>query len=159
MGDSVSRYCALAFVAMAAAGVAAGCTNALWMRKIPAQHRGSVFGMTGMLSQVTLAIIVMGGGLVCDHLLRPALAQGGFLALNVGEWFDAGKRGPVALLFVGSGMLGLLICLGSIASHKLRRLDLLVPDHDAGSQRDTGHSAAAGSSHGGAGMAAAQPAE
>lgn len=140
MNDSVSRYCALAFIAVAAAGVAEGCANALWMRKIPAQHRGSVFAGAGMLSQITLTIMVMGGGLVIDHVLQPSLAPGGFLAPHAGEWFDAGKRGPVALLFVASGMLGLLLCMASLASKKLRRLDLLVPDHDG----DAGHVPAAG---------------
>lgn len=131
MGDSVTRYCVLAFVAMAAAGMSEGCINALWMRKVPAQHRGSVFAMDGMLSQITLTVTVMGGGFVIDHALQPSLVHGGFLAQYVGEWFDSGKRGPVALLFFGSGMLGMLICMVSWAHKRLRRIDLLIPDHDA----------------------------
>ena len=147
-GDSVIRYGGLAFVAMAAAGLAEGCTNALWMRKIPEQHRGSVFAATEMLSQITLTTMMLGGAFVVDHFLRPSLSEGGFLAPHVGEWFDAGKRGPVALLFVGSGMLGLFICMGSLASKRLRRLDLLVPDHDVANwQGDAGRAAAPDSHH------------
>jgi diaminobutyrate-2-oxoglutarate transaminase len=158
MGDSVIGYGSLAFATAAAAGVAEGCISALWMRKVPAQHLGSVIAVSGMLSQLTLMMMMMGGGLAIDQVLRPSLAPGGFLAQHVGEWFDAGKRGPVALLFVGSGLLGLLICIGCLASRKLRQLDLLVPDHDAGSERsEAGPAAADGSKHVGGGRVAPQP--
>jgi MFS family permease len=136
IADSMSGYCLLAFLAMAAAGVAEGCSNALWMRKIPTENRGSVFALISMLCLMTLSAVMMGGGFCIDRVLGPSLAPGGFLALHIGGWFDTGKRGPVALLFVASGALGLLICVSTLVNRRLRQLDLLVLDSIDGSERN-----------------------
>ena len=126
--DVVVAYCALAFMAIAAAGVAEGCANALWMRKTELESRGSVFALTGTLSLLTLSIVMMGGGFIVDRVLEPSFTSGGFLEQYLGGWFGTGKRAPIALLFAVSGTLGLLMCSAMLANRKLRQLDVLVPD-------------------------------
>ncbi|WP_186029624.1 MFS transporter [Burkholderia gladioli] len=126
---STLGYCVFAFTALASGSVAEGCVKAMWMSKVPPRYHGSVFSLVAMFLLAAASLTLLGGGLLVDHVLDPALSAGGSLAgTAVGDWLGVGKGRGVALLFVISGVAGALWCLVTLASARMRRLDSLVPD-------------------------------
>ncbi|WP_025101935.1 MFS transporter [Burkholderia sp. A1] len=127
--NSTLGYCVFAFTALASGSVAEGCVKAMWMSKVPPRYHGSVFSLVAMFLLAAASLTLLGGGLLVDHVLDPALSAGGSLAgTAVGDWLGVGKGRGVALLFVISGVAGALWCLVTLASARMRRLDSLVPD-------------------------------
>lgn len=124
-------YGLLTFLAIAAACLAEGASSTLWMRKVPVSHKASIFALIGVTTVVAKAGALLGGGLLVDHLLEPAMAAGGTLAQVLGPWLGVGKGRGVALLFVASGCIGLALCLAVLTQRRVRRIDLLSPDGDA----------------------------
>jgi diaminobutyrate-2-oxoglutarate transaminase len=129
--SSTTAYCAVVFVAIAAASVADGGVSALWMRKIPTGSRASVFALISMLIIAATSIAIFGGGLIVDHWFQPALEPGGRFAESIGGWLGVGKGRGVALLFVVAGAVSVLLCLGTLVYRPMRRLDRLVRDEDS----------------------------
>ncbi|MDN3222035.1 MFS transporter [Pseudomonas nunensis] len=129
--SSTTAYCAVVFVAIAAASVADGGVSALWMRKIPTGSRASVFALISMLIIAATSIAIFGGGLIVDHWFQPALEPGGRFVESIGGWLGIGKGRGVALLFVVAGAVSVLLCLGTLVYRPMRRLDRLVRDEDS----------------------------
>lgn len=129
--SSTTAYCAVVFVAIAAASVADGGVSALWMRKIPTGSRASVFALISMLIIAATSIAIFGGGLIVDHWFQPALEPGGRFVESIGGWLGVGKGRGVALLFVVAGAVSVLLCLGTLIYRPMRRLDRLVRDEDS----------------------------
>jgi MFS family permease len=125
---SLALLCAVAFVALFAAGFGEGCSHALWLRKAPQGLQGSIFAMVGTLVAGAATVVVLSGGILVDTLFEPALAPGGQWELSVGSWFAEGKGRGLALLFVICGGSGLFASIISFAHMQLRRFDLVVPD-------------------------------
>nr|AHL29302.1 MFS transporter [Pseudomonas nunensis] len=129
--SGTTAYCAVVFVAIAAASVADGGVSALWMRKIPTGSRASVFALISMLIIAATSIAIFGGGLIVDHWFQPALEPGGRFVESIGGWLGVGKGRGVALLFVVAGAVSVLLCLGTLIYRPMRRLDRLVRDEDS----------------------------
>ncbi|WP_259698033.1 MFS transporter [Pseudomonas frederiksbergensis] len=128
--SGTTAYCAVVFVAIAAASVADGGVSALWMRKIPTGSRASVFALISMLIIAATSIAIFGGGLIVDHWFQPALEPGGRFVESIGGWLGVGKGRGVALLFVVAGAVSVLLCLGTLIYRPMRRLDRLVRDEE-----------------------------
>jgi diaminobutyrate-2-oxoglutarate transaminase len=128
---SAALYCLLTFVSIAAACIADGSSNTLWMHKVPASHKASILALIHMTSVATKAVALLGGGLLVDHLLEPAMAANGALAQALGPWLGVGKGRGIALLFIASGCIGLTLSLTVLSYRRTRRIDLTHPDGDA----------------------------
>jgi diaminobutyrate-2-oxoglutarate transaminase len=131
LATGATLYCLLSFLAIAAACMADGSSNTLWMRKAPASHKASILALVHMTTVFTKAGALLGGGLLVDHLLEPAMAASGALAQVLGPWLGVGKGRGIALLFVASGCIGLVLSLAALAWRRTRRIDFAHPDGDA----------------------------
>ncbi|NHN67936.1 MFS transporter [Pseudomonas fluorescens] len=116
-------YCALAFVAITMASIADASVNSLWMRRIPAGNRASVFALISMLTIASTSLAVIVGGLLVDHWFQPALLPGGPYADSIGRWLGVGPGRGVGLLFVVTGALFALLPLSVLLYGPMRRLD------------------------------------
>ncbi|WP_339483573.1 MULTISPECIES: MFS transporter [unclassified Pseudomonas] len=116
-------YCALAFVAITMASIADASVNALWMRRIPAGSRASVFALISMLTIASTSLAVIVGGFLVDHWFQPALVPGGLYADSIGRWLGVGPGRGVGLLFVVAGGLFVLLPLSVLLYGPMRRLD------------------------------------
>jgi diaminobutyrate-2-oxoglutarate transaminase len=123
MVSQAVAYCALAFVAITMASVADASVNALWMRRIPAGSRASVFALISMLTIATTSLAVIVGGFLVDHWFQPALMPGGLYADSIGRWLGTGPGRGVGMLFVVAGALFALLPLGVLLYGPMRRLD------------------------------------
>jgi diaminobutyrate-2-oxoglutarate transaminase len=126
--DSTFLYCLFGFLAITTASMAEGCCNVLWLRKIPSARRASVLALIGMVSTITMTAVIYGGGVLADRFLEPALMPGGALASSLGSVLGLGKGRGIALLFIGSGGVGLTLCVATLLYPRMRRIDLLVSD-------------------------------
>lgn len=116
-------YCALAFVAITMASIADASVNSLWMRRIPAGSRASVFALISMLTIAGTSLSVIVGGFLVDHWFQPALMPGGLYADSIGRWLGVGPGRGVGLLFVVAGALFALLPLSVLLYGPMRRLD------------------------------------
>ncbi|KPA99535.1 MULTISPECIES: MFS transporter [Pseudomonas] len=121
-------YCSLAFVAITAASVADASVNSLWMRRIPAGNRASVFALISMLTIATTSLTIFVGGLLVDHWFQPALVPGGAYAESIGRWLGVGPGRGVAMLFVAAGACFALLALSVLCHGPMRRLEGAQPE-------------------------------
>lgn len=126
--DSVVLWCPAAFACLFCGNISVACSHALWMRKAPLVHQGSVFALLGALNMLVMAVVLFAGGYLADDLLEPALRDGGALVDSVGAWFGTGKGRGIGFLFTVTGGVGLVLTIGALANGRLRRLDELVPE-------------------------------
>lgn len=117
-----------AFGAFAFGGVSEGCSNALWMRKVPKERQGSVFAAVGAANLVIMCTVMLAGSSLVEQVLEPLMMPGGALADSVGSWLGVGKGRGVALMFVLAGAFFATVSLIALLHPRLTRLDDLVPD-------------------------------
>ena len=124
---SIVLWCPAAFMCLFCGNTSVACSHALWMRKAPLVHQGSIFALLAGLNMLVMAVVLFAGGYLADDVLEPALRDGGVLE-SVGAWFGTGKGRGIGLLFAVTGAIGLVLTLAALANGRLRRLDELVPE-------------------------------
>ncbi|HWW72961.1 MAG TPA: MFS transporter [Duganella sp.] len=125
---SPTMWCVAAFACLFCGSASVACSGALWMRKAPLAHQGSVFALQSASNLLVMSLVLLAGGYLADAVLEPALADGGAWSLSVGAWFGTGKGRGIGFLFFIAGACGLLLSVLALASPKLRQLENLVPD-------------------------------
>lgn len=125
---SLVLWCPAAFACLFCGSTSVACSHALWMRKAPLVHQGSIFALLAALNMLVTAVVLFAGGYLADDVLEPGLRDGGVLVASVGAWFGTGKGRGIGLLFAVTGAIGLVLTLAALANGRLRRLDELVPE-------------------------------
>ena len=125
---SIALWCPAAFVCLFCGSTSVACSHALWMRKAPLVHQGSIFALLAALNMLITAVVLFAGSYLADRVLEPALRDGGALVASVGAWFGTGKGRGIGLVFAVTGAIGLVLTLAALADGRLRRLDELVPE-------------------------------
>ena len=128
LSTSVAVWCACAFACLFCGSTSVACSYALWMRKAPLAHQGSVFALLAASNMLVMCLVLLAGGYLADAVLEPAFAAGGALSASIGGWFGSGKGRGIGFLFFLCGICGLALTLLALASSRLRRLDVLVPE-------------------------------
>jgi diaminobutyrate-2-oxoglutarate transaminase len=122
LSTSLGAYCTIAFCTGAACTVSVGCSYALWLTNIPDNKQGSVLVLLSTLSLLSMAVLVLVGGLVIEIVLEPALLDGGVLAVPLGSWFGVGKGRGTALMFCIIGAVGLAVTFAGLSRRSFREL-------------------------------------
>lgn len=128
MANSLVPWAVCAFGAFACAGVSKGCSNALWMRKVPKDRQGSVFATLAAANLLLKCLVILVVAAFVEQWLAPMMMPRGSLANTVGLWLGVGKGRGVALLFVLAGGFLCLVSLIALFQPRLTRLDDLVLD-------------------------------
>jgi DHA3 family macrolide efflux protein-like MFS transporter len=128
--NSVGLYSVCAFIAMLAGTAGDGCSGALWMRKVPLESQGRIFALLGTVMTLSIPIVSVLGGFVADHVFEPALSPGGVWAESIGAWLGIGKGLGMRLIFVISGVLGIVVSLSALSRPHFRNVDNFVPDRN-----------------------------
>ncbi|MBC6448101.1 MFS transporter [Actinokineospora xionganensis] len=106
--------------------VITGCTMSLLQTKVDPSTLGRVMASVRMVSQGATAIAYAVAGPLADQVFEPMLAPGGALADSVGGVIGTGPGRGIALIFVITGAV-LLVLAAAMASPRLRAVDGL-PD-------------------------------
>jgi MFS family permease len=124
------------FVALAAAPVVGGCSQAIWQRKVPADLQGRVFATRGMIAMAATPLAYLLSGPLADRFFNPWLLEGGLLADRVGRIVGVGPGRGIGLMFVIAGVLVALASLSGYLNPRLRRVEAELPDADSALQPD-----------------------
>ncbi|HVO42088.1 MAG TPA: hypothetical protein VMT34_05685, partial [Aggregatilineales bacterium] len=100
-----------------------GPNQALWQDKVPPGLQGRVFAIRGMLTLIANPVGMLLGGLLADHVFEPALLPGGALSGVFGGLVGTGPGSGMALMFVMTSTIGMLLAVGSYTLPMVRRIE------------------------------------
>lgn len=107
-----------------------GAENALWQSKVDPGVQGRVFSTKSMLQLVAMPAGYITGGLLADYVFEPAMASGWILNKMFGWIVGTGTGAGMAVMFIFTGVLGLIICIIGFLAKDIRDLEINIPDHD-----------------------------
>jgi MFS family permease len=117
-----------AFVYLFTVPILNGTSQALWQAKVRPDVQGRVFAVRRMVAWSTLPLAYLVAGPLADHVFEPLLAAGGPLADSVGQLIGVGKGRGIALMFIVTGMLIMLVVAVASRFPRLVRLESELPD-------------------------------
>jgi len=129
-GQSPIVWMAAAFLMMLFIPVLNGCSQALWMSKVP-EFQGRVFATRRLIAQISQPLAMILTGPLADWVFEPAMQQGGSLADVFGWLGGTGDGTGMALIFVFMGISGGLIRLLGYSIKAIRDVEDLIPDFDS----------------------------
>lgn len=106
-----------------------GSNQAIWQSKVAPDVQGRVFAVRRLIAQVMAPLSAAIAGPLADNVFEPAFRDGALAAL-VGRGPGAG----MAVMFLISGALGVLIAAAGYLSRAVRDAEAILPDHEVAAQ-------------------------
>lgn len=108
-----------------------GYGQAIFQEKVDPKVQGRVFGARQVLDNFALPVALGIAGPLADNYLEPGMRPDGSLAPIFGDLVGTGPGSGMALVFVVTGLLGLLVGIAGFLARPVRDVETLIPDHDA----------------------------
>jgi hypothetical protein len=108
-----------------------GSNQAIWQAKVPPDIQGKVFAIRRLIAQISAPVAMILGGRLADVVFEPAMTSGGAFARLFKPLVGSGPGSGMALMFVFSGILGAVVAVTGYLFPAIRRVEDLIPDHDA----------------------------
>ncbi len=108
-----------------------GSNQAIWQAKVPPDIQGKVFATRRLIAQISAPVAMILGGRLADVVFEPAMTSGGTFARLFKPLVGSGPGSGMALMFVFAGILGAAVGLTGYLFPAIRRVEDLIPDHDA----------------------------
>lgn len=131
VGQTVPIWLIAAFFLSFFIPVLNGSNQAIWQAKVPPDIQGRVFSVRRLIAQVTAPIAMLMAGPLADVVFEPAMRADGVLAPLFGWMVGTGPGAGMALIFVITGIGGMIIGLGGYLFPVIRNAEDILPDHDA----------------------------
>jgi hypothetical protein len=131
VGDGLAIWALGAFFASFFIPIINGSNQAIWQAKVAPDVQGRVFAVRRLIAQITAPIAMLMAGPLADYTFEPAMAPGGSLASAFGGLVGTGPGAGMALIFVWTGILGVLASLGGYLFPAVRNAEVILPDHEA----------------------------
>jgi DHA3 family multidrug efflux protein-like MFS transporter len=90
-------------------------------RVVPYERQGRVFGFAQSVEQAASPLTAFLMAPITEFVVIPFMTDGAG-ARAIGGWFGTGSARGIALVFVVTGLIGLLVVLAALASPAYRRL-------------------------------------
>lgn len=103
--------------------IISSCHDAIWQAAVPQHLQGRVFAAANMIRQAMMPGGFLLGGVLADGFMEPAMMPGGALANTFGWLVGVGPGAGIALMFIGSAMMGIAISLGAYLIPAVRRVE------------------------------------
>ncbi|GAB4476678.1 MAG: MFS transporter [Anaerolineae bacterium] len=107
-----------------------GANQAIWQAKVPPDVQGRVFAIRRLIAQITAPLAMLIAGPLADRVFEPAMLPGGALAVLFGGLVGMGRGAGMGLLFLLTGVLGILIGLAGYLFPAVRDAEDILPDHE-----------------------------
>jgi MFS family permease len=108
-----------------------GSNQAIWQTKVAPDVQGRVFSTRLLIAQISVPLGMIITGPLADWVFEPAMKAGGSLANVFGWLVGTGIGTGMALMFVITGILGILIGLAGYTIPTIRNAEDLLPDYGA----------------------------
>ena len=120
-----------AFLAMFFLPLVQGSSQAIWQAKVSPDIQGKVFATRRLIAQISSPVAMILGGRLADVVFEPAMASGGAFAQFFQPLVGSGPGSGMAVLFVFSGILGVIVGLIGYLVPVVRQVETRLPDYDA----------------------------
>lgn len=107
-----------------------GSNQALWQAKVAPDLQGRVFSVRRLIAQVTAPIGMLLAGPLADRVFEPAMQAGQPLAAALGGLVGVGPGAGMGLMFVITGVFGIIGGLAGYLVPVIRNAEDLLPDHN-----------------------------
>ena len=107
-----------------------GCSQAIWMSKVPPEVQGRVFATRRLIAQISNPLGTILAGPLADYVFSPAMMPGGALAQTFGWLVGTGPGAGMSLMFLFTGTMGLIISIVAYSFSSIRNVEKILPDHD-----------------------------
>ena len=108
-----------------------GSNQAIWQSKVPPDLQGRVFSIRRLIAWFVNPASMLIAGPLADFVMEPAMQANGSLAGVFGPLVGTGPGAGMALIFIFTGLLAMLVGAGSYSVQRVREVETLLPDHDA----------------------------
>ncbi|MER7753814.1 MFS transporter [Kitasatospora sp. NPDC097643] len=105
-----------------------GYTNTVWQEKVEPHLQGRVFAARQFVEELSIPIATLIAGPLVDHVLTPWMEPGEQGDRLLGGLVGSGQAGGIGLVFVGIGVVGAVLALGSFLVPSIRRIESILPD-------------------------------
>jgi hypothetical protein len=129
LGRSVPVWSVAAFVAAIFIPMIMANDRAIWQSKTPPTAQGRVFAANGMIRVAPMPLAALAAGPLADRIFEPAMAEGGWLTPIFGPLVGTGPGTGIAVLFLGTCILGTAMSLGGYLWRPARRVEIDLPDY------------------------------
>jgi MFS transporter, DHA3 family, macrolide efflux protein len=130
-GQSLAVWASAVFIVAALMPLTNASSQAIWQAKVPPDLQGRVFAARLLIARVCFPLGLVIAGPLADLFFEPQMQSGGTLAETFGWLVGVGPGAGMGLMFVGSGLLGMIVALGAYAMPQIRELEANLPDHSA----------------------------
>jgi MFS family permease len=108
---------------------ASAFSQAIFQSKVSPGAQGRVFAARGMISRSMMPLAFLIAGPLADHVFGPFMLSGGLLASGpLGALLGVGPGRGIGLMFLGSGLLLILVSALVFTNPRIRRLEDELPD-------------------------------
>jgi len=131
VGQGIWMWGLGAFLMMFFLPLVNGSSQGIWQAKVAPDIQGKVFATRRLIAQISAPVAMIMGGRLADVVFEPAMASGGAFAQLFQPLVGSGPGSGMALMFVFAGMLGAVVAFTGYLVPAIRRVEDLLPDHDA----------------------------
>jgi len=119
----VAGFCGEFFVPLIIAN-----DQAIWQAKVAADVQGRVFAARFLISDSLFALGFLIAGPIADGITGPTMLPGGKLAVIFGPLVGVGPGAGIAMMFIFTGAIGIMVSLGSLLFRPVRDIETDLPD-------------------------------
>ena len=123
LGRTPFGWCLFAFIQYLCAAVMNVHWNTMMRTTVPLTLQGRVYAARDTLQNCTIPLGLYLGGLLTDHVFEPLAVSASPVQTTLAAIFGSNRGGGIALLFLLTSLLGLLITLLCMGSRQLIPLD------------------------------------
>jgi hypothetical protein len=117
------------FILMFCIPLASGPSQAIFQSKVAPAIQGRVFAIRSMISRSMMPLAFLIAGPLADYVFEPLLSSDGRLSHTlVGEILGTGPGRGVGVMFIISGITGILASLLAFMNPRIRNVEIEIPD-------------------------------
>ncbi|MCJ7469612.1 MFS transporter [Candidatus Bathyarchaeota archaeon] len=131
LGHNVYTWALTAFLGMIFFPIINGSSQAIWQAKVAPDVQGRVFATRLLIAQISIPLAMVLTGPLADWVFEPAMMNGGSLTAVFGWLLGTGPGAGMALMFVITGILGVLVGLVAYMVPVIRNAEDILPDYGA----------------------------
>ena len=107
-----------------------GSNQAIWQAKVPPDLQGRVFAARRWIAQITAPVGMLLAGPLADQITEPAMSGGTAFSQLFGPIVGTGPGTGMAVIYLFTGVLGILGALSGYLFPAIRNVEEIMPDHD-----------------------------